>query len=557
MAGKVRRVRCPRCWNVLEELPDASLYSCGGCGNILQGKNWKSRSNQIEKSQEDAGAFEEKEVQSSEHVSTGPQPSLDSSPDKEDSGGGSIDIARPIEGSIVEGKEPSKQGNLRDLVSEECHSDDNGEPNGILGSAECTHEAAMDVPDLQEHEDPEANLPSDDVVPQDHVEKGQISLLFDKKPDSVGSVKSADQDLSSVSISGDDASQLEEQNLEAGEDVMEKIMNLDGEDSPITTGSNYLGVNTENGSTTKNATDDSYYTYTSTESSYNGIQEMFRDRDKYAETALYSIGASSDRLILPPPCLGDRPSRKASYSEMNRADLLRTVYELKDQIDRMQFPEVIENRSFLDRFVDRKFNRLSYNPYTVEQEAYSIKQYSRMAASRDSNCSGCSCSHHHVNDRSKSHRTCNDIKRSKSPEKRPVKTKRYVRPVAGAAPFIACYNCSELLHFPDDFLIFNRRSHRLMCNACKNVLKFSVVRGSFAVPTMAASLAPSPGNCSRNIEEGRRFGSMTPAESVGSSSDIGELRKSTNGIEQVWPLSLNHRLHSLMGYSSPSQVLDH
>ncbi|KAL3619198.1 hypothetical protein CASFOL_036768 [Castilleja foliolosa] len=35
-AAKVRLVRCPKCENLLQELPDFSLYQCGGCGAVLK-----------------------------------------------------------------------------------------------------------------------------------------------------------------------------------------------------------------------------------------------------------------------------------------------------------------------------------------------------------------------------------------------------------------------------------------------------------------------------------------------------------------------------------------
>ncbi|KAK4400939.1 hypothetical protein Sango_1200000 [Sesamum angolense] len=35
-AAKVRLVRCPKCENLLPELPDFSLYQCGGCGAVLR-----------------------------------------------------------------------------------------------------------------------------------------------------------------------------------------------------------------------------------------------------------------------------------------------------------------------------------------------------------------------------------------------------------------------------------------------------------------------------------------------------------------------------------------
>ncbi|CAI9094252.1 OLC1v1029955C1 [Oldenlandia corymbosa var. corymbosa] len=38
-AGNVRLVRCPKCANLLPELPDFSVYQCGGCGTVLAANN--------------------------------------------------------------------------------------------------------------------------------------------------------------------------------------------------------------------------------------------------------------------------------------------------------------------------------------------------------------------------------------------------------------------------------------------------------------------------------------------------------------------------------------
>lgn len=37
VSTKVRLVRCPKCRQVLAELPDVPLYQCGGCGTVLEG----------------------------------------------------------------------------------------------------------------------------------------------------------------------------------------------------------------------------------------------------------------------------------------------------------------------------------------------------------------------------------------------------------------------------------------------------------------------------------------------------------------------------------------
>lgn len=39
LTTKVRLVRCPKCRQLLPELPDIPVYKCGGCGAVLQGKS--------------------------------------------------------------------------------------------------------------------------------------------------------------------------------------------------------------------------------------------------------------------------------------------------------------------------------------------------------------------------------------------------------------------------------------------------------------------------------------------------------------------------------------
>ncbi|KAK9094295.1 hypothetical protein Scep_025764 [Stephania cephalantha] len=52
--SKVRLVRCPKCENLLPELPDFPVYQCGGCGAVLQVKNKSvSSDGSLEKSNEE------------------------------------------------------------------------------------------------------------------------------------------------------------------------------------------------------------------------------------------------------------------------------------------------------------------------------------------------------------------------------------------------------------------------------------------------------------------------------------------------------------------------
>ncbi|KAF5947742.1 hypothetical protein HYC85_013699 [Camellia sinensis] len=90
--------------------------------------------------------------------------------------------------------------------------------------------------------------------------------------------------------------------------------------------------------------------------------------------------------------------------------------------------------------------------------------------------------------------------------------KRYVRPVAGGAPFLVCYRCSEMLQLPTDFLLFKRRSLRLRCSACSVILKFSLQNGTHIVrytDYTPDAIAPPPSEVDdfTDANNGRNFAS--------------------------------------------------
>ncbi|OMO64330.1 hypothetical protein CCACVL1_21850 [Corchorus capsularis] len=51
---------------------------------------------------------------------------------------------------------------------------------------------------------------------------------------------------------------------------------------------------------------------------------------------------------------------------------------------------------------------------------------------------------------------------------------RHLRPIAGGAPFITCYNCFELLQMPRKVQLKMKNEHKLRCGACSTVINFSV-----------------------------------------------------------------------------------
>ncbi|KAL1197059.1 Protein ENHANCED DISEASE RESISTANCE 4 [Cardamine amara subsp. amara] len=115
--------------------------------------------------------------------------------------------------------------------------------------------------------------------------------------------------------------------------------------------------------------------------------------------------------------------------------------------------------------------------------------------------------------------------------------KRHIRPTAGGAPFVSCYRCSENLQLPVDFLIFKRKHHLLRCGTCTTVLRFSLQLRTHLVPDISANRS----NNSRS--ESPRDRALSKSEKQSSSVQDEEL-----------PVTRGSPLHRLMGYSTVSQV---
>lgn len=53
---------------------------------------------------------------------------------------------------------------------------------------------------------------------------------------------------------------------------------------------------------------------------------------------------------------------------------------------------------------------------------------------------------------------------------------RRLHPVAGAAPFIACHNCFELLQLPKKVLLITKKQQKVRCGACSTIISYAVVK---------------------------------------------------------------------------------
>ncbi|CAI9768257.1 unnamed protein product [Fraxinus pennsylvanica] len=214
-----------------------------------------------------------------------------------------------------------------------------------------------------------------------------------------------------------------------------------------------------------------------------------------------------------------------SNSEPDKMDLLRMVCELKDQLNRMRFTNDMTNGGF-PSIMDEKYTPLYDDHLVPEREMHADLNHpryhmrhsqvqcwpghcraSRVPYSMDAtnySCQvNCSCVHcfpqdWHCSPQFPSNSMCCDsvhshasssstpphymssevsllddeMKKSYSREKYQA-AKRHIRPIAGGAPLVACYHCSELLQLPADFLLFKKKYHRLRCNASRPTTKMT------------------------------------------------------------------------------------
>lgn len=80
------------------------------------------------------------------------------------------------------------------------------------------------------------------------------------------------------------------------------------------------------------------------------------------------------------------------------------------------------------------------------------------------------------------------------PEKENHLSRRHVRPVVSAAPFMTCCHCSETLQLPEDSFISRKRHHQVRCGACSMVLKLLLENRSCLISYEPDVRAPPPSN---------------------------------------------------------------
>ncbi|TYI00069.1 hypothetical protein ES332_A11G108300v1 [Gossypium tomentosum] len=79
---------------------------------------------------------------------------------------------------------------------------------------------------------------------------------------------------------------------------------------------------------------------------------------------------------------------------------------------------------------------------------------------------------------------------------------RHIRPIAGGAPFVTCYNCFELLRVPRKVQLMVKNEHKLRCGACSTVINFTVMDKKLVLLNHAESKGISV-DVDDNCNEGR------------------------------------------------------
>ncbi|KAJ6821805.1 protein ENHANCED DISEASE RESISTANCE 4-like [Iris pallida] len=78
-------------------------------------------------------------------------------------------------------------------------------------------------------------------------------------------------------------------------------------------------------------------------------------------------------------------------------------------------------------------------------------------------------------------------------------------PVAGAAPFIVCYNCSKLLQLPADFSSTGKGKHKLRCGSCSQLISFEF-DGRRLFPASTANITSENVNGCKDVTNGNMNG---------------------------------------------------
>lgn len=478
---KVRLVRCPKCQNLLTELPDYSIYECGGCGALLQGKTRKSEAGKFSDKSDEArvGAVREKSKNSDKlMVKLG------------------VLSGREVE---LNGGSPQTEEN-REVASES---------NGITGAADMS-------------------LRNDQVGIKRHVEKNRTDHS------SVSDHKWADNDFD-MSMDRDNLhKESGEREVGGGKSRIqipscpersEKVAECHWERNEM------KAFQRRQRSPISMYPDEGPSNYQS--SSFNGFTEPLERRynpDEYIEQDPTELLRKLDELkdqITRSCNLNEKPKEKVTFE---RRMVPPRPYGISRPPYHGHYPELFLHANNLDMDFPSLYppthatgHMPGYSdPFRSQRpnrDAFYSGQYMDGWTTPSETCrhgtihhhSSCSCTHCY-----KSTATCNkgfsgglgpwsynprpvnppplNFHRQQAPHMRwlsglnlerggfnrshpnrgvqPLGGRRCC-PVAGGAPFITCHNCFEVLQLPKNILVLEKNNKKLRCGACSAITLFS------------------------------------------------------------------------------------
>lgn len=147
---------------------------------------------------------------------------------------------------------------------------------------------------------------------------------------------------------------------------------------------------------------------------------------------------------------------------------------------------------------------------------------------------------------------------------RKLAVKSHCRPVTGGAPFVVCYVCWRLLQLPADFLVTQKRLHKLRCGSCHKVLVFSFRPRARTAPMTPVEMQHPPSEADNNNDRAG-WDPISYSDDYGTSyvqnhSSEGEQalhvsESCSYSIQGRDGEDVRPQLHCLMGYSSARQLL--
>lgn len=562
-------VRCPKCFKVLVELPGTSLYKCGGCGVILQGKAHSSSVDTLSlasaanssKNLSYNGSLHDKNFSGNQTP-----PALDHS-------GGHDQVV----------KESLKVSGTND----EINSKDEFAENAMKISAES--ESKFDSLKVEK----KFQVYDQNVVDSlagNHPEQGipataENSLNEKGKKNSVQEISKASESLRS-SEKLKESSESREQYITSEDDYKAHGKNRNNTSFLMRS----ISSRAYDGSISSTDKVIARYDFPAREQGFSFASEDFHSAVNFMEPRNHATSKSQPQDV--------KQFVKSGYSEKNdQAKILKKVDELRNEL-----------RGFFNRAADVKgASRLSKSAHFERQ--FSPNQYqssfvpplkqptSSWLHSRPEdiychnehcgNCSRNACCHlpeggtlsrplhmkHSPHFHHEPHTHKSNVKRSQE-------VKRHCRPVSGGAPFVICYRCYNLLQLPADFLVSTKMYHNLRCGSCSEVLRYSFrpKTRSMTWSPPEAQLPPTEDEKNSNeilddVITSQDFKFIREGEPVSYSEDIDSFLGKSNSFEADPSRHLvrnygtvveedhgskkkrSSQLHKLMGYNSARNLL--